>query len=131
MEDSILNEFTWCDISIQKDLSNNCFLILVCENEERKNLIYNILSKCAVKLELFIDPDTKIYSFNLVFRYNHEKEIEFSYNTRLTTEGYQPLLWLNNGTVKFITTGTMTQNNEREYSYYKPLLNLDCLLMPN
>ncbi len=132
MEYNILDEFTWCDISIQKDIDNKCFLILVCETEERKNLIYNILSRCPVRLELFIDPDTKIYSFNLVFRYNAEKEVEFLYDTGLTYYGYESLRWLNSGTVKFITTGTKTESKGKdEYSYYKPLLNLECLYNPN
>lgn len=126
----ILNQFSWHEISIQKDISGNCFLILA-STEEKSQLIYDIMSNSAFRLEVQIDPITKIYSFRLVFRYNKIKDIEYSYDTKLTSEMYPPLVWLTNGTVKFITTGMQSDKDQNLFSYRKPLLNLECQFYPN
>lgn len=126
----ILDFFSWSEISIQQDDLGNWFLILA-TTKEQSIFIYNIISLSPLKLEISIDPITKVYSFNLVFRYNEFKDIEYFYNTNLTSEGYPSLLKLNNGSVKFITTGVQNQKNANEYYYYKPLLPLDCVFHPN
>jgi len=126
----ILNQFSWHEISIQKDSSGNCFLILA-STEEKSNLIYNIISMCRLRLEIYIDPISKIYTLGLVFRYNESKDIEYSYDTGLTSEIYPSLVWLTNGTVNFITTGTQSRENPNHFIYKKPLLHLDCMVHPN
>src|SRR5665811_1363987 len=50
-----------------------CFLILA-STEEKSNLIYNIISMCRLRLEIYIDPISKIYTLGLVFRYNESKD---------------------------------------------------------
>lgn len=126
----ILNQFSWHEISIQKDISGNCFLILA-STEEKSKLIYNIISISTLRLEVHIESVTKIYSIGLVFRYNQIKDIEYYYDTGLTSEIYPPLIWMTNGTVKFITTGTQSETNPNQFTYKKPLLNLDCQFYPN
>ena len=126
----ILNLFSWQEISIQKDNSGNCFLILA-TTEEKSKLMYEIISMSRLKIEINIDPVSKIYSLSLVFRYNQSKEIVYSYDTGLTSEIYPPLIWLTNGTVNFITTGVQSENNLNHFSYKKPLLHLDVMYHPN
>ena len=129
-QQDILDEFTWNDISIQKDSNDNCFLILA-TTEARSNLIYNIISHCSLRLNIHIDPSTKIYSLSLVFRYNQIQNIEYSRSTELTSEIYPPLIWLTNGTVKFITIGVQSEQNPNHFSYISPLLNLTVMYHPN
>jgi len=126
----ILNQFSWHEISIQKDSSGDCFLILATTDEKAK-LIYDIISICSLRLEVHIDQTTKIYSISLVFNYNQNKDIEYSFDTGLTSEIYPPLIWLTNGTVNFITTGVQSENNPTHFSYKKPLLHWDVMYHPN
>lgn len=127
-EQEKLKEFTWDNISIRKYNENDWVLILL-TTQERADFIYQIISKVGLKLNVYIDKETRIYTICLVFRYNSDKELEFSFNTDLTSDGYTPLLLLNNGTVKFITTGVKSLDGKEYCS--TPLLNLEAVLMPN
>lgn len=124
-----LNEFTWDDFQI-RDINGDWILFLL-TTKERAEFIYGIISKVELRLGVIIDDKTKIYTIVLLFKYNKEKAIEFSHNTNCTSEEYSPLLLLNNGAVKFITTGVRHPQNTSIVSFHQPFLNLDCFVHPN
>ncbi len=130
-ENALAEIFTWSDFSIQNDGNNNWFLILIYDSEDRKAIAYEVMSKTSLKLEVTIDPISKIYTFSLTFKFNAEKLVAYSFNTNLTSEGYGGLVYLNNGSVKFITTGTAALDNPLNLMYLRPLLPLFCQTIPN
>ena len=127
----LLDIFNWHEISIQKNSQGEAFLILAAPTEEQADFMYRVMSLSRLKLEINISKETKTYIISLVFRYNTEKEIEYQRDTELTSDDYPPLLWLNNGSVKYITTGTQLKENLNQFLYKRPLLHLDCAFFQN
>lgn len=122
--------FIWQQYSIQQNPDGDWFLILAYSHEEKKQIAYDVLSKVKMRLEVHVNPVSKIYNFSLIFKYNSEKEIEYSQDTGETSIDYPFLVNLNNGNVKFITTGVWTET-PGEYVYRQPLVPIDCMMMPN
>lgn len=117
--ESLLIELEWIDFSIIIDSDKNCLLILICKEENGKNGFYNLLTNYDFKLLTFIEDD-KTYTISIEFDIANRS---LSYSTNLTSEQYPPLIWLNNGTVKYITTGLWLAEGTMS-DYYKPLIPL-------
>ncbi len=131
MNEKELNKYSIKGISIQQDSnSSSYFIILVYDSQEVADFMYKVLSTSNFKLEVKLDYKTKIYDLALVLKYNLEKDIVYAYCTEETSDDYPPLQFLNNASVKFLTTGVQ-KNNDAHYYYHKPLLHLETIFHPN
>ena len=97
-----ISTLKWQDISILTDNNNRPILILLFPDQQEANNMYQILTKNAFNLEVYMDKSTGTHDLKIPLT---DTEYGIGLKSPLTLDKYPPLKLLHNKQVLGITCG--------------------------